>query len=218
MNDAIRLARYQTVVERPFTSPDHIDIDKVVLDIMIAEVLKHLLIDPERMNQGYVYYFPSQQQWQKRILLNRLHELACGQSVTVVGFFGKRRLAVSEQVCQELSNFGKILDSQVPQQPAILGYYTWLLSDEINYANLVLLKNEAAIEQWRSSSPHTYVKDTISPRYYECVRIYNGRFTLDRSAKLQRLILLRVKYYDFRQSPTWQAVRSLVPNESVPTW
>lgn len=215
MNDPIRLGRYEAVVERPFTSPDHIDVDKAVLDTMVSEVFKHLLIDPERMNSGYAYFFPSEQTWQKRIMLTRLHQISCGEPIAVVGFFGKRRPNVSSELDHEIFDFGRILATQIPNIPDILGYYTWMLADELNYANIVFLRNEEAIGKWRESSPHVYVKDVVSPNYYETVRIYNGRLTINRSTRSHNLSLIRVKYFDYRQTPTWRGVREIAALERV---
>lgn len=60
--------------------------------------------------------------------------------------------------------------------PGLLGYSTELGDDARNHANLVLLSDIDLIERWRATSPHPDAV-AVSPRYYECVRIYHGSLT-----------------------------------------
>ena len=213
MNKSLRLGREEVVAERPFSSPDHIVIDKVVLRTMIDEIHRHLFQNQGAPQEKYAYFFPSETRWQKRILLLRPEELQRHTKYVIVGFFGKIRPNVSPETQSEIFSIGKTLCQQLWEIPEILGYSTWLLADELNYANLVVLKNEEAISQWRASTPHVHAKDILSPQYYDCVRIYNGRATFDKHLDSFVINFMRVKYWDYRESPTWHAVREL---EMVP--
>ncbi|MEM7330494.1 MAG: hypothetical protein AAF490_00290 [Chloroflexota bacterium] len=209
MKDSLRLGREEVVAERPFSSPDHIVIDKVVLRTMIDEIHRHLFQNQGSLEEKYAYFFPSESRWQKRLLLLRPEELQQRSEFVIVGFFGKISQVVDSDVQSEIFNVGKTLCQQLWQIPEILGYSTWLLADELNYANLVVLKNEEAIAQWRHTNPHIRAKDILSPKYYDCVRIYNGRAVFDQNLETHIINFLRVKYWDYRVSPTWHAVRQL---------
>ena len=176
MEEVIRLSWNEGVPERPFTCPDHIGVDKAVLDTMVRELFKHLPNVNE--SQPYYYFYPSADNWQKRVLLTRLGSISCGTPITVVGFFGKRRFPVSQEVYNQIFEFGRVFERQIPQMPAMLGYYSWMLSDEMNYANLVLMQKRDAISQWQESKPHDFVKGELSTQYYDCVRL-RPRFVSD---------------------------------------
>lgn len=208
MSNYLRLGKNEVVADRPFASPDHIIIDNVVLRTMIDEIHRHLLLQQEITQPHVKLFFPTEQRWHKRILLTRPQTLRQQNEVTVVGFFGKVNPQADSQVHIDIQTVGQKLCDQLLQMPAILAYYTWLLADELNYANLVVLKNREAIEQWRHTVPHTHAKDILSPKFYDCVRIYNGRCLNDPHYG-NRIIFESVKYWDYRATPTWFAVRDL---------
>ncbi len=209
MINSLRLGQDEVVEERPFSSPDHIVIDKVVLRTMIDEIHRHMFQIQGSQEAKYAYFFPTESRWQKRLLLLQPEELTEQDDVVIVGFFGKISADASPEVKDQILTIGKTLCQQLWQIPEILAYSTWLLADELNYANLVVLKSEDAIAQWRHTTPHIKAKDILSPQYYDCVRIYNGRCHFDPHQDRRVINFMRVKYWDYRVSPTWHAVRDL---------
>lgn len=211
MEEILRLGRKQVLIERPFTNPDHITIDRVILRTMIDEVHRHIRKQSIQVESSYLHFFPSETRWQKRMIVTQPKKIFDGKVITLVGFFGKQRSPVCPHIAAKIFEMGKIFNEQIRQMPSIYAYYTWLLADEMNYANLVLLAQDEAISAWRKTTPHIFAKNTLSPQYYEYVRIYNGRFCYYPDTRRQSLKLCRVKYWDYRDPETWHAVRELGP-------
>lgn len=206
----LTLERAAVVVERPFTHPDHIAVDRAQLTILIGDLCRQLEAIPLHQTNSCTQYFPHEANWQKRLIIpnpNRFYE---PRPFTIVGFFGRKRLNLPPQMVTDVFALGQTLMENFANFPDVLAYHTQLLVDELNYANLVVLDNEEAIQKWRNFRPHPHIADVFSPKFYEYVRIYNGFLPAGGLLNPNLIQLHRVKYWDYRATPTWHAVRELL--------
>lgn len=209
MNPAVHLDMADVVVERPFTHPDHICLDRAVICRLIDELCWKLETLHATAEETSTTYFPNSAKWQKRLVIPNPSRLMLPKPLAIVGFFGRVHLNVPPEVRHQISEGDRQLLDSFAHFPAVLAYSSRLLPDELNYANLVVLDSDDAIMQWRNAPPHPYLTDVISPDFYEHVRIYNGRLPIGGLHNSTLLQLVRVKYWDYRVNPTWHAVRRL---------
>lgn len=209
MSPVISLTRAEVVVERPFTHPDHIFVDRAQLRRLINDLCKQLEEIPLGSTTPVTRYHPHDQRWQTRLIIpnpNRFYE---PRPFAIVGFMARKRLDLTTELTSEITSLGNSIIANFVHFPDILAYHTCLLVDELNYANLVVLDNEAAIQKWRTVKPHPYATDIFSPKFYDYVRIYNGTLPVGGLLNSSLLQLKRVKYWDYRTAPTWRAIREL---------
>lgn len=209
MNPVLHLDMADVVEERPFTHPDHICLDRAVVCRLIDELCWKLETLSPTDETSTTTYFPNSSKWQKRLIIPNPSRLMQPKPLAIVGFFGRVRLHVSPAVQQQISEGDRELVNNFAHFPAVLAYSSRLLPDELNYANLVVLDSDEAIMKWRDYPPHPHLTDIVSPDFYEYVRIYNGRLPLNGLQNSSLLQWMRVKYWDYRVSPTWHAVRRL---------
>ena len=191
-----------------FAHPDHIVADRATLEMLFTDFLRHLSACATE-DQVVVRHVPDSDSWFRRVLIPRPVAATQREEFTVVGFFGRRRLIVAPEVNQLIADLSSALDEILPTIPGLLAYTTHLLVDELNYANLVVLDSPETISIWRDTAPHPEAAEAVSPAFYDHVRIYRGAVRFGMSNPV--LDLERVKYWDFRQTPTWHAVRVLRP-------
>ncbi|MEZ4514184.1 MAG: hypothetical protein R3C62_20105 [Chloroflexota bacterium] len=209
MNPALHLDMVDVVEERPFTHPDHVCLDRAAVCRLIDELCWKLETLPPTATETSTTYFPNSAKWQKRMVIPNPSRLMTPRSFAIVGFFGCVRQNIPQMVRQQISEGDRQLVDSFVHFPAVLAYASRLLPDELNYVNLVVLDNDDAIMQWRDYPPHPYLTDVVSPDFYEYVRIYNGRLPIGGLQNSSLLQFMRVKYWDYRVSPTWHAVRRL---------
>lgn len=197
----------ELVPGRGFAHPDHVFTDRATMRMLTADFRRHLI---ESASGPIARYTPSEEDWMRRVIIPRPDEAAPRVRFAVVGFFGRRRDEVSPDVVDEINRLGRTLVEAIPRATGVLGYLTHLLVDEKNYANLVVFDSFDSIQAWRDTTPHPVAAEMVSPDYYEHVRIYRGLVDVvapepDGFA----LTLDCVKYWDFRNRPTWHAIRNL---------
>ncbi len=129
--------------------------------------------------------------------------LATAAGIFVVGFFGQRRPDASSE---HFGDLGERLIDEIPGHDGILSYNTMELENG-NFANLVLLAEEAVSDPWRRGATHEKAVGR-SPGYYLSIRIYNGELT--RISPPAAIRLRKVKYWDYSSDPAWRGIRSLV--------
>lgn len=189
-----------------FADPAHLSADRGTMTMMLSRFGN--VLDGHAHEPGpLVDYFPHEERWSRRVMIPEPHALASQSRVTLVGFFGRRRHDATPEVCARIDELSGVLFRAIPDVDGVFAYMTQLLVDEYNYANLVLVESPAVIERWRQTAPHPAAAVTVSPEYYEHVRIYNGVVTVAGMADSRALELHSVKYWDFRQRPTWLAER-----------
>jgi hypothetical protein len=137
-----------------------------------------------------------------RAVICSTHRQLLGNDITVVGFFGQRRLhsgrtdvtSVDEKLVRELSFFA----------PAVA--YLSMQLDDKDYGNLVLLRSDSARETWRESATHQYAVTELAPAFYATVRLHNGLLPGGILRDDPRVQLTSTKYFDFQQE-LWCGLR-----------
>lgn len=204
------LGASETVAGHCFADPQHTYSDKATLSSMLQQFAAALAANRDAAGP-VVAFEPDQAGWTRRSMITDPSVFAGLGIVTVVGFFGTRRHDVSDDVASQIEQLSSALFDAIPDVPGVYAYVTQLLVDEYNYANLVLVDNAEVIEAWRDTAPHPVAAATVSPDYYEHVRIYNGAVPAVAMSDPRALRIHCVKYWDFRQSPPWTAVREYGP-------
>lgn len=196
----------ELVEGRAFTDPEHVEGDRATLG-MLARDVNRQLTDASAV-EPLIRFLPRIGDWRQRIVISRPDATRRQQLIAVVGFFGRVRENVDPGVADQIKELSDRLVDRVLTTPGLLAYSTQLLADGPNYANLVLLSDAGLIERWRTTAPHPRAAD-VSPRYYECVRIYHGSLTNGALIGDGEVALDLVKYWDYRSTPVWHAIRDL---------
>jgi hypothetical protein len=194
------------VDDRMFAHPEHVAADRSTLCLLLRDVHRRMLGATEPIET----WIPTPEQWYRHVMIPRPAEIGQHDTLTVIGFFGRRRDVVSLAAARAIVDLSAELDRLIPHFEGVLAYSTHLLADELNYANLVLLSSPDVIEAWRHTPPHPVAAGAVSKEYYAFVRIYQGRIRVADLAKEGAVQLERVKYWDYRSDPTWFAQRELV--------
>jgi hypothetical protein len=198
----------EAVPRRMFAHPDHVSSDRSTLCLLIRDVARRLT---EKPDQPVEVWEPSPEDWYRHVIIPRPTAFSEHERLTVVGFFGRKRDLVPLEVARAIQDMSDMLDRRISTFPSVLSYSTHLLVDELNYANLVLLDSPDAITAWRHTEPHPAAAGPLSKDYYAFVRIYHGSVVTGDMSHEGAVRLERVKYWDYRDDPTWTAQRELNP-------
>lgn len=202
MDEFVPIRASELVAGRPFTDPAHTAEDLSAIHVMAAglrQILGSLLPGGRR---PLLLQVPEPSGRQHRLAISNERPLWARRDLSFVGFFGKKRgglddaplVAADEEMILEL-----------PSHPGILSYSSLELADE-NWANLIMVDPPEAKDHWRTSEKHTYAARELAPRHYSVVRLHNGVFPGGLQSARDP-VLLRTKYYDFRDSTPWRGVR-----------
>ncbi len=195
--------------DRPFTHPRHTHFDRRLLRYLIWRLCLLYTNGPLAPHHS-AGDRPTRRLEEEpdgrtlRQIVVRPDHLREGRHLTLVGFFGQRRLDVQED---PLNLSDKLLVERFHEHDGLLSYSTIELTCG-NYANAVLFTSEEAKNFWGRHPDHARLAAELSPRIYHSVRIYNGQLTAG-IAGPDSLRLNTVKYYDFGESPTWRGLRLL---------
>ena len=140
-----------------------------------------------------------------RIVLYHPAVIRSASVLGAVGFCGFRADNLPEAMIAEINRLDGLLLEELLHFPDVLSYSTVRMPDA-NYVNLVLLRDLAAIEAWRSSPVHQQAAEVVSPRYYKHVRLHNGVLPNGIASPFSPT---SAKYYDFESQPAWRAERAL---------
>ncbi|MCB0189823.1 MAG: hypothetical protein KDE31_36375 [Caldilineaceae bacterium] len=209
MYDPLLLRTDDVSVDRPFTHPWHVAVDHAYLVELFVDLLRLLPNSTWHTAAGQqTLFYPDHEHCHKRIILLDGDYLQRGAALSVIGFFGNKQRTLSEEIVAEINAADRQLTARFTTFADIVCYYTILLPDGYNYANLVLLKRPEGVIAWNASPLHQHAARFLSPRFYDNVRIYHG--TIPAGSNTARpLRLTSVKYWDFRTTPTWHAIREL---------
>ena len=90
-----------------------------------------------------------------------------------VGFISHRRELVEPFVLEDIQTADQTMLIELKHNPGLLSYSSLELRPGYWY-NLVLMHDERAKEHFRHSKTHAYAAYTLSPRYYEWIRLHHG--------------------------------------------
>jgi hypothetical protein len=141
----------------------------------------------------------------RRIVVCEPERIRVRNRVCVVGFFGERRDADGERPLDELE-VGLLREFR--GYPGILSYSSIELANDY-WTNLVVHNVPDDSDAWRGNTAHAHAV-AVSPEIYASVRIHNGHLD-DGVASSQAIVVDRTKYWDYRDEPTWHAVREFDP-------
>ncbi|MGB7875976.1 MAG: hypothetical protein WBL25_16465 [Anaerolineales bacterium] len=199
----VSLGKAELITERPFSHTDHITKDREILVHMARQICMVLEQHPDILGMYKSIYIDEPDGYSHRYFVPRPTILSETKEVYLVGFFSfKRKGAVKD-------HFGDLDDrlvEQIPTLEEILSYSTMALPDG-NFSNLVLLSDEAIKLKWMQGETHKKAI-SLSPGYYQCVRINNGMLPYG-VLHPEALRITRVKYYDYGEDPPWKAIREL---------
>lgn len=194
--------------ERPFTHPAHTETDRLAL-CHLAGSLRETRDRPDAFNHApspvIVFYREPDQRHHRQVLVRPL-ALFAGGPLPIVGFFGQKQAGADRKPLDEVD--GKLL-SELPGCSGLIAYCTLALAGG-DYGNLVVFDSPEGKERWLDSDRHEYAAQTLAPRYFASVRIYNGLLPRGLAA-IDALQLNLVKYFDYSTHPTWRGLRSLHP-------
>lgn len=204
------LAPEDKVEGRDFADPEQIPNDVNTLRYMTDQVClflrnPHLYAGQTR---PIIIHRPDTVKWVYRMVIPDPEWLLSLTEIAFVGFLGKRR----EDADLALGNeFDEILVGEIPEHPGLLCYSTMALMCG-NFCNLVLFADETIKDNWSRSKAHAQAVGRLAPDYYLSVRLYNGILPKGVGGS-QSLYLTKVKYFDYRENPWWQAVRQFENSE-----
>ena len=194
----------ELVEGRPFTHPDHIGSDVNSLRYMVDQLC--LILEetppPQGPSSPIVIHRPDRQSYIYRLIVACAEQLRSPRQLTFVGFLGQRKKNADLKLADE---FDRTLIDEIPEHPGLLSYSTMALISG-NYSNLVIFASPDAKQHWSKSKAHGQAVSKLAPHYYRSVRLYNG-FLPQGIYNSRTLRLKRIKYFDYRQEPGWQAVR-----------
>ena len=204
------LSAEQVVPRRPFTSVTNYQRDRSILSMMLNDLRSHL----SGIQAQVIHVEPYERvSWTKgglirRILVSDHDRLQDDADIHVVGFFANRHPDVDPGPLERMN--AKVV-KEFRKFPSIISYSSAQLPSR-NWANLVVNETAEAAEHWRSSEAHKRAVQDLSPRHYLNVRIHLGRIA-GGICSGNPIEIERTKYYDYRASTVWSAVREF----STPT-
>ena len=207
MNRHVELGPADRDASRPFAYLERNVDDVAALGVMAGRLRQSMVEHDEKafLAQYQPNELHSPLGLRLRVVVTQPETLLSAQDLSLVGFFGHRRSVVPAEVIADKDTIDRELIAEFPQYPGVLAYCSMALNDA-DYGNLVLLAQPASSERWRTSPRHAFASRVIAPQYYATVRLQTGMLPGGLFSG-QAPVLLRTKYYDFRDDWHWSAVR-----------
>lgn len=203
MDDVVRLTASETVDGRLFTNLAHSIEDFAAIRIMAA-ALRALLTGPLPGGRRPLIVHTPMVERKHRVAISNERPLRVRRDLSFVGFFGMKRAGLDDA---PLTAADDEMTLELPAFPGILSYSSLELADG-NWANLIMTDPPEAKDHWRTSEKHASAARDLAPTYYANVRLHNGVFPGGLMSGRDP-ILIRTKYYDFRDREPWRAEREL---------
>ncbi len=201
----IQLGPEERVPDRPFSDPEHSQIELVHLRKMLDRV-RHHLDKPEGLPEDQRPVIIDEEKalgYYHRTVISLPDRLRSGEGLTVVGFFGVRQ---PNEIEEEVTAVDDALVDDLPTHPYVAAYCSMQLGEGPDQGNLILMTEESGIQRWMEGERHTYASQVLAPQAYSAARAYNGRVSEGWQTG-DDLALVRAKYYDFSEDPWWRAIR-----------
>jgi hypothetical protein len=207
MNRPVPLGPADLVESRLFAHPDHNAADLEALAAMAARLQQLLLASGavDLMTPGQIYELHTPAGRRLRVVVSQPAALRGSADLPVVGFFGHRRPVVPPDVIADKDAIDLELIAEFPRHPGVLAYCSMAL-DDADYGNLVIMAQPETRDQWSTSARHAFASRLIAPQYYATIRLHNAVLPGGLASGCAP-VLVRTKYYDYRDDWHWSAVR-----------
>jgi hypothetical protein len=206
-NAMIQLGTNDIIKDKPFTHTARTASDADSLERLrrtLARLLRGMSDDDCRCQQHLE--FVEEDGRAMRHIVIRPQGLLDATALTIVGFCGQKRAPLGLQEQEEMAHVDAELVAELCEHPHMLSYCSIETGDG-NWHNLVLLSHHDGIQHWRGSARHMWAVESLTPRFYQHIRLHNG--ALPDGLASERIVLTSTKYYDFSVSPPWRAIRML---------
>lgn len=203
----IQLGTDDIIEEKPFTRAVHTSRDADNLERVrhaLVRLLRHMSSDDCRC-QHHLEFVEEDGRAMRHIIM-RPQDLLDATALAVVGFCGHKRAPIELPEQEEMTQVDAELVAELCQHPHMLSYCSVETGDG-NWTNLVLLSHHDGIQHWRGSARHAWAVESLTPRFYQHIRLHNGALPMGLAS--ERIVLTSTKYYDFSVSPSWRAIRNL---------
>lgn len=200
MNEWKSLSAAEILTDRPFTDPAYTAQDLATITFALQQV-RTLASQPHQATQ--LQWLEITERKHRFILIDH-QALITLSNLILVGFFGQRRRDADVDVVNRVDGD---LVAELTEHEGLLSYCTLLLENG-DYGNVVLFASEEAKLHWSTSERHSYAARTLSPKFYESVRLHNG-YIPGGLYSGQPPVVERTKYLDYRGMLPWRAVRQL---------
>jgi hypothetical protein len=203
-----QLSVEQRLLEKPFTHPAFIPLEKRLLRYMLWRL--HGLLETCYWQKNPNVVAPVVQTMVEsdgrhhRMVVIGSDCLRQTKGLSVVGFFGQRRFDADDEAAAVRD--GMLFD-EMHKHEGLLSYSSLELTNG-DYGNCVVFRDEASKNNWGHSEVHRHAVQVLSPNYYHSIRLYNGVLP-DTIMGEHLLELTVVRYFDYGEMPAWQAVRLL---------
>ena len=199
----LELATHDFLDDKPFTHPGHNADDLRNLERLRHSLTQHLQTADGEDCQRQIEFVEEDGRAMRHIIVRSrtLHDAA---QLMVVGFCGHKRAHLHRQQQEEIATVDADLVDELCQHPHMLAYCS-IEIDGGDWQNLVLLDHGEGIAHWRDSQRHLWAVESLTPRFYENIRLHNG--VLPHGLASERIVLTSTKYYDFTGETPWRAVR-----------
>lgn len=208
------LGKNERVLGRDFTHPAYISIEHRLLRYMLLRlhgVLETCFwrsnpnVQQAAFNTPVVHGLVEADGRHHRIIVIRAEPLKALTNLSIVGFFGQRRL---DSESGAAASRDELLFEEMGQQDGLLSYSSLELTNG-DYGNCVVFRDEEAKQQWGHSIVHREAVELLSPSFYHSIRLYNG--CLPSTLMAEHLLqLTTVRYLDYSNASKWSAVRHLI--------
>jgi len=203
----IELAPYDTPDCKPFTHTCHTTSDVCTLEHVRRSLASYLdrAADDAAGGQRRIELTEPGGRAIRHVVV-RPQGLCDHQPLVVVGFCGCRYKPTGRRVQEEMAQVDADLVDELSQHTHMLSYSSIEAGDG-DWHNLVLMSHGDASAHWRHSARHGWAVASLSPRFYQHIRLHNGR--LPQGLMTGDLVLTSTKYYEFGADncAPWQAVR-----------
>lgn len=200
MDKDARIFPVQTAIQPTVATEIHKGArDLIVLRYMARQVLTMAQRPDElaanaTMKQPLLYLLQERHNRSHRIALYQARESFLLPNLLFVGFISKKQTALDAQIVGNIADVDKQMLNELVEIPGLLSYSSLQFRNG-NWCNLVLFREETAKTHIRSSSTHSYAVYQLAPRYYNWIRLHNGR--VEGGLTQGRLMLNKTHLYTF---------------------
>jgi hypothetical protein len=198
MNEWIALSSSDQLADRPFTDPAYTAHDQAIMSFTLDQLRILASQAPSTPQPQWVEVA----QRRHRFIIIDHRALVTLPLLTLVGFFGQRR---RDADATPVNHVDGELVVELTEHAGLLSYCTLFL-DNGDYGNVVVFASEAAKLHWSTGERHAYAVRTLSPKYYESVRLHNG-YVAGGLLSGTLPVIERTKYLDYRGMLPWRGVR-----------